>query len=219
MNHLKIVVFLVVLAMLPFVALACWLCKPLTPHVAAFLEPWYDDILGRFALMAVVNTKSGMITDMDATPVVEAAAYRHHGRVRSMNESFSIANGDSATSTIRVLRVWSGWRIEEVLISSPDIGTTTAADIGLYKVAADGGAVVDADFFASALSLSGGAHVKVDITREQAVITPANADTRIWEQLGLTADPQIWYDVTLTLTGAADAAGVGDLTVRYVDGT
>lgn len=168
---------------------------------------------------AVVLTKSGLVTDLDALPVDLVSAYRTHGRLREMNESFSIANGDSIGSIYRVLRVWSGWRVSDLRINSPDIGTTGISDVGLYKTAADGGAVVDADFFSSALSLSGGALADVSIARESAVITPANADTRIWEQLGLTEDPKIWYDVALTLTAASDAAGVGDMTLRYVDGT
>lgn len=169
--------------------------------------------------MAVVATKSTMITNQDATPVVEAPAYQHHGRLREMVESFSIANGDSIGSTYRVLRVWSGWRISDLVLDSPDIGTTTIADFGLYQTAENGGAVVDADFFASAQSLKDGAVANTSIARESGVITIANADTRIWEQLGLSSDPKVWYDVTATLTAAADAAGEAGLRLRYVDGT
>lgn len=169
--------------------------------------------------MAVVATKSTMITNMDATPVVESPAYQHHGRLREMAESFSIANGDSIASVYRVLRVWSGWRVSDLVLDSPDIGTTTIADFGLYQSAENGGAVADVDFFASAQSLKDGALANTSIARENAVITPANADTRIWEQLGLTEDPKRWYDVAATLTGAADAAGEVGLRLRYVDGS
>jgi hypothetical protein len=93
------------------------------------------------------------------------------------------------------------------------------ASVGLYKAAQHGGTVVDVDFFASLLSLKDGALANTDITRENAVITPTNAGQRLWEQLGLTADPKQWYDVALTLTGAADAAGVVGLRCTYVDGT
>lgn len=215
----EVVELLLVMLVLSFIGLIGLVSKPLADKLAAPFEFYADRLMERFCFFAVVNTKSGMVTDFDATPVDLVAAYRHHGRLREMNESFSIANGDSATSVLRVLRVWSGWRVSSLVLNAPDIGTTTAADVGLYKVAADGGAVVDADFFASAQALNAGPYANLDITRENAVITPANADQRIWEQLGLSADPQLWYDVALTLTGAADAAGVGDLTLRYVDGT
>ena len=69
--------------------------------------------------------------------------------------------------------------------------------------------MVDVDFFASALSLSGGALNGTDITFEAAaaggLIT--NAEKRVWEALGLTADPFKEYDIALTLTAAADATG------------
>lgn len=168
---------------------------------------------------AVVAVSSTLITNADAQPVVETPAYQAHGRVRQLIESVSIANGDSVGSVYRTLRVWSGWRVDELLIDAPDIGTTTVADVGLYKTAQNGGAVVDADFFASLLVLNAGALAKVDIARESGVITIANADKRIWEQLGLTVDPKIWYDVALTLTGAADAAGELGLRCNYVDGS
>ena len=170
--------------------------------------------------MGVEHRKSTSVTGMDAAPVTEAPAYQHHGRLRESADFGSIVNADSIGSTIRILRVWSGWRVSELLIDAPDIGTTTVADVGLYKPAAQGGAVVDADFFASALSLKDGALAKVDITRENtATITIANAHKRLWEQLGLTSDPKCWYDVALTLTAAADAGGDVGLRLRYVDGT
>lgn len=167
--------------------------------------------------MAVTHTKSDMITNLDASPVVESPAYQNHGRLREMIETDEIDNGDSVGSTRRFLRVWSGWRVSELLVDSDDIGTTTAADVGLYDV--NGGAVVDADFFASALVLNAGALSKVDITRESAVVDIANAHKRLWEQLGLSSDPKKWYDVATTLTGAADAGGTVTLRCRYVDGT
>jgi hypothetical protein len=58
----------------------------------------------------------------------------------------AITSGDDIASTYRMFRVPSNAVMTDLKIYSPDIGTTTIADIGLY--AADGGAVVDADFFA-----------------------------------------------------------------------
>lgn len=206
---------LVLLALLPFVAYYLLLA-------IGERRKWWTvrGFFGAFGQAgAVVALSSEMITDLDEAGVDLVPAYRTHGRLREMAESFSVANGDSIGSTYRVFRVWSGWRVSALILDTPDIGTTGIADFGLYKTAADGGAVVDADFFASAQSLSGGALANTDITRENAVITPANADKRIWEQLGLTADPLIWYDVVATLTAASDAAGEAGLRLRYVDGT
>jgi len=78
--------------------------------------------------------------------------------------------------------------------------------------------VVDADFFASALSLNGGALSKSEQIFESGVITIANSEKMIWEHLGLAADPQLTYDVALTLTADADATGIPLLECDYVVG-
>jgi hypothetical protein len=105
--------------------------------------------------------------------------------------------------------------VSDLRIYAPDIGTTTAADIGIYRTAKDGGAVVDADFFASALVLNAGALNGTDVLHESAVFTIANSGQELWQALGLTSDPSVFYDITMTLTGAADATGVVKLITRY----
>ena len=94
--------------------------------------------------------------------------------------------------------------------------TAGAFDIGLYRTTADAGAVVNAAFFASAVSLNGGALSKSDVTLESTVVSVANAAKPVWENLSLTSDPSVDYDVTLTLTGAADATGTALIEVEYV---
>jgi hypothetical protein len=159
--------------------------------------------------MAVVNLKSTAITNATATPRVPVSVGLAHGNVRRDQGFAVITSGDSIASIYRLVRVRSSDYLDQFLVYSPDIGTTTAGDVGLYRTNDDGGAVVDVDFFASALSLSGGALNGVDISFESGaaggLIT--NAEKRVWECLGLTADPGITYDVALTLTGAADASG------------
>lgn len=170
--------------------------------------------------MAVVNTLFTGLTNLDAAQATLAPAYQMHGRLRETIGTVEAANGDSIGSTYRLCRVWSGWRISDVILDSDDIGTTTVADFGLYDIAAvNAGAVVDADFFGSAVSLKDGALSNSNITHESAVVDIANRHKRLWENLGLTVDPKKWYDVVATLTGAADAAGTITLRVRYVDGT
>lgn len=164
--------------------------------------------------MAVVNTKSTTITNLDAAQVVRAKAFANGAPLKEWIETAAIANGDSVGSTIRFFRVPSWIRVSELLVDSADIGTTTAADIGLYRTAADGGAVVDADFFASAFSLAGGAVANSQAAHESAVVAVTDYGKRIWEQLGLSSDPQVYYDVVMTLTGAADAAGNPALRLR-----
>jgi hypothetical protein len=75
--------------------------------------------------------------------------------------------------------------------------------------------VQDADFFASALVLNAGAINGTDVLHEAAVFTIANSGKELWDALGLTSDPSVFYDVTMTLTGAADATGTVKLIGRY----
>src|SRR5690349_8564496 len=98
--------------------------------------------------MAVVTIKSTAITNADATPLVMNGAHIEKGNERVSRAVVAIGNGDSVGSTYRVARVRSSDKVNSILFWAPDIGTTTAADVGLYDTAAAGGAVVDADFFA-----------------------------------------------------------------------
>lgn len=170
--------------------------------------------------MAVVTLKSTAITNMDATPAVLNSANNSNGNIRESQGLAAIGNGDSVGSTYRVARIRSSARVSSIKVWAPDIGTTTAADFGLYDTAANGGAVVDADFFASAVALNAGPYVALDVTFEAGAAggNIANAEQRIWEALGLTVDPYKDYDVALTLTGAADAAGTTLVRVQHVDG-
>lgn len=166
--------------------------------------------------MAVVAIKSAQITNRDATPRVINNPRVTSGVKQVALDTAVITNGDSVASTYRIAQVPSRAIVTAIRISAPDIGTTTAADVGLYRTTLDGGAVVDADFFASAVSLNAGAISKSDVTFESGVFTLANGAKPLWEALGLTADPGYDYDIALTLTGAADATGTALVEIEYV---
>ena len=165
--------------------------------------------------MAVVAVKSTLITNADATPAVHNSPRVDGGFERIEVATAAITSGDSIDSTYRMFRVPSNAVMTDLRIYSPDIGTTTISDIGLYRTAKDGGAVVDADFFASALSLKDGAINGTDVLHESAVFSIANSGKELWDALGLTSDPSVFYDVAFTLTAAADATGTVKLIGRY----
>lgn len=165
--------------------------------------------------MAVVAVKSTLITNADATPVVLNNPRVDGGFERVSVAAAAITSGDSIGSTYRMFRVPSNAVMTDLRIYAPDIGTTTISDIGLYDTAAAGGAVVDADFFASALSLKDGALNGTDVLHEAGVFTIANGGKELWDALGLTSDPHKFYDVALTLTGAADATASVKLVGRF----
>lgn len=166
--------------------------------------------------MAVVNAKSQIITDLDAVPVVKTNPLERDGKVRSMFGTAEFASSDD-TSVARVLRVPSSARVDFLRYASDDLGTGGTIHIGLHRTTADGGAVVDADFFASALDVDTAAVAWTDITYESAVVAIENAGKALWEQLGLSSDPAVDYDVTVTRNAAAGTGTVA-LKMQYVYG-
>jgi hypothetical protein len=165
--------------------------------------------------MAVVAVKSTLITNADALPAVLNSPRVDGGFERIEVATAAITSGDNTGSTYRMFRVPSNAVVTDLRIYSPDIGTTTISDIGLYRTAKDGGAVVDADFFASALSLKDGALNGTDVLHESAVFSIANSGKELWDALGLTSDPSVFYDVAFTLTADADATATVKLIGRY----
>jgi len=168
--------------------------------------------------MAVVNTKSTIVTNADAAPVDLTPAYVSHGRLRSQVAKVEVAVADDNASVFRLFRVWSGWRIEKIEIGSDALGTAAAYEVGVYQTAENGGAVVDADEFASAVSLVG-ATVMTDVTYEAVATEIDKIEQPLWERIGLTADSKRWYDIALTATTAGDAAGTIAGRITYVDGS
>lgn len=162
--------------------------------------------------MAVVAVKSTAVTNATATPRVQNTPGLEGGVVvRAVNGNVAVANGDSANSVYRFGKVRSSDYIDRIRVVSADIGTTTAGTLGLHDLLShsNGGTVVDADLFTGTITLNAGA-IDTDFTftaagDEAALYT--NSEKRVWELLGLTSDPGKEYDVSLTLTGAADAAG------------
>ncbi len=68
-----------------------------------------------------------------------------------------------------------------------------------------GGHLVSQALFASAQSIATASATGINARFEADDV--ANVEKRIWELLGLTADPNLEYDVALTLTAAISASG------------
>ncbi len=163
--------------------------------------------------MAAENLKSGYITNREATPSVLSNS--QGGEVRRAWGVVEAAGGD-AGSTYRFCSIPSNARAITVRFASDDLsGAGATMDIGLYQTPANGGAVVDADFFASALDVATTAVAFTDITYERAATRIADAEKPLWEQLGLTADSQRDYDVT-GVSAVAAATGTMYVLVEYV---
>lgn len=165
--------------------------------------------------MAVVTLKSATVTNRDATPPVINDNRLERGLCRSSIGSVPAANGDSIGSKYIVAAIPATAIVRKVLISNAAI-TSGAADVGVYRNTADGGAVVDADFFGSAVSIAT-AQNNVDITGESAVYTIDKREQPLWQAVGLSSNPGGTLDVVLTLTAATTAGGLVGLIVEYTD--
>lgn len=167
--------------------------------------------------MAIVDRNSSYITNRNATPrVINQAASR--GDLKEGIGYIAAATDDSATSVFRITTVPSNARISEILVTAADFTTAGAINVGLHRTTADGGAVVDADLFASAVDMSGGPFTNLDVTREAGTTNwaLANAENMLWQALGLTADPGIEYDVTATISTNFNGGSGLLFKVRYV---
>ena len=169
--------------------------------------------------MAVdLTLKSVQLTNAAASPPVlnspqnggEGIVREVFGHIASVTASLSI------TSVIRFVRVPSNARISSVRIQS---GAQTAGkvDVGIYQTAANGGAVVDADLFGSAVDLAS-AVKSTEIVDESGELTIAEMGKPLWEVLGLSADPCRDYEVAATVvtTDVTTGTGAVGLTVKYV---
>ena len=165
--------------------------------------------------MAVANTKSTHITNADATPPTLTNSHISNAVKREAVGTVEVAAADDDGSVYRLARVPSSARVSTVQLACDALTGATVADIGLYKTAKEGGAVVDADLFASNVDISAGVAF-TDYTYEATATNIVQVEKRLWELLGLTADPQIDYDVCVTLDTAGSGAGTLAMRVEYV---
>ena len=165
----------------------------------------------------MADIDSTLISNRAATPRVANEPY-NDARMKTTGVGIvEVTTSTDAADEIRFCRVRSNAVIKNVLVSSDAAITSGAMDIGIYRTDDDGGAVVDADFFASALAVGSGLTLS-NATHESAVYGIEDRDKPLWEALGLSADSQVWYDVVGTVTTEMGAGGTICLEVEYVDG-
>lgn len=160
--------------------------------------------------MAVVTTKSAAITARDTNAIANGGLVG--AKVLRSIGSVAVANGDSIASKLILVSLPSNVIIHSIQLSCSAI-TSAAADVGLYRATADGGAVVDVDAFAAAQSIA----TALNNLQLRGLIdaNKITIERRLWEIAGLSADSNTHYDVVATLTAAATAAGTVNLTVEY----
>ncbi|MBI1406169.1 MAG: hypothetical protein GC145_08600 [Caulobacter sp.] len=167
--------------------------------------------------MAIANSKSTAISNRDSSPRVPSPAHLVRGPLFEAVGTAEVAAADDNGSVYRMARLRSSDRVSQIRVWSDAITGGTAFDLGLYRTADDGGAAVDDDLFASALDFSS-AVGGTDVTYEAAASNHDKIEKRLWELLGLSADPQIDYDLAFTADTVGSAAGTVSLRVRFTGG-
>jgi len=161
--------------------------------------------------MSTANTKSTAITNADASPRVANNSFFADGEGRYSVGYCAKLAGDGNNSVYRFFRVPSNARIHSLSMLSDALAGATAADVGIYDTAANGGAAVAQHAYAQ------GVDIHLGYTTPSSVFqkTAANLEKRVWEDAGLSVDPFKEFDLCVTLTTAGGAAGNIGLMLSY----
>ena len=168
--------------------------------------------------MAVVTVKSGSITNRDATPPVLSNDYLTRSLVYHAGGICTVTNGDSIASAYKFCSVPSNAFLIAAILSNDAI-TGASATFDLYDTTANGGLIVPTTgtkFISDAISIATAATDKFILgSGASPGDTNPNGEKRVWEILGLSADPVKLYDCVMTLTVAATATGVCSFNVLF----
>lgn len=169
--------------------------------------------------MAVdLTLKSTAITNREATPrVLNNPGSGAPGILRAVQGYFaSVTAALSITSVIRLCEIDAHAVVHSVTFASA-AQAAGKFDIGLYRTNADGGAVVDQDFFATAVDCAS-AVVLTDETNESTTNTIAKQNQPLWQAAGVTTEPTpgTMYDVAATVVTTDITTGTGAIGVKVL---
>lgn len=117
-------------------------------------------------------------------------------------------NGDGAGTILRHASVPSNMIVRDILLSCEAMGAGATIDVGAYFTEdhPQSGAVIDADFFASAVGVSASLK-KVSVVDESGSNTLDKQEMPLYQALGLAVDPICKIDICSTVVGPIAADG------------
>ena len=160
--------------------------------------------------MAVVNTKSTEVSNLDSAVQTLNPAGTSHARSYSKVATVETAAADDDGSVYRFFRVHSSWVILSLVIYCDAITSGTDFDVGLYQTAANGGAVVDADAYINTIDLSSALRSGTEVRYGGANGGANGVETvgqKVWQNAALSADSNRYYDICATGNTVGSAAG------------
>ena len=167
-----------------------------------------------------LTLKSTAITNREATPrVANNPGSGSAGTVRSVQGYLaSVTAALSITSIIRMVEV-DAYAIVDALEFQSAAQTAGKFDIGLYRTNTDGGAVVDADFFASVVDCASAVAI-TGVLNESTTNSIAKQYLPLWNAAGVSTAPPpgTKYDIALTVVTTDVTTGTGAVGIkcRYV---
>lgn len=154
--------------------------------------------------MATETLYSTAHTNARAVPRTPNSSFTEGGILRTSRGSVTVTSGTTTGSIYHLVELPADARVVSVKFNNPAGSASSAFDVGVYRTPGDGGAVVDADMFASALACTN-ANVDLDITGESTVYTNAKREQALWQAAGLSANPGGLLSIAATNT-ATNAA-------------
>lgn len=169
--------------------------------------------------MGIANTKCTTVTNLDATPATLNDKRLMGGILKEQVGTVEIAAADDNNSVYRVGRVHSSWRISDIIRYNDAITSGTDFDVGLYDTAANGGAVINVNAFADAVSLASASVTGTnDLYEAGSDVGVEDIEQEVWQMAGLSSDPNKFMDVCYTGVTVGSGAGTLSVKIRYVDG-
>lgn len=172
--------------------------------------------------------KSTFITNRDATPKVLSDSFLVGGQYEEVIGSVLVGAADTAKSFYRLVTVPSNARVSEIWWQADAIGSSgsTSLDVGVFypTTIPQGGAnflantlagtLISSSIFATALTAAAPVAL-TQITNQSLNYLIPNQELPLWQVLGLTADPEIDFDLGFSVRVATLAAGYVGLKCKY----
>lgn len=167
---------------------------------------------------------SAEITNLRNSPPGMAESDDLGGHLRVATGFLAVGTADIDAGDILVMtRLPSNASIKSIVLYNTDVDAdatpTIAADVGLYL---PDGTAVDVDLYADGVTTLQAANLTGSDVRFQDASTALVSDinNKIWEDLGLTADPHLSYDLAITIATVAATAAAGTVAwkIEYTNG-
>lgn len=164
--------------------------------------------------MAVVNVKSVIVSNYDAQPRILTSGFIAGSNDTIFTGIVTCGATDSANSVYRIGYIHSGTLVSDIYIQNDANTGGTSYKFGVALSTFDGGGLPVAgsdSIFATVVTMAAARNVWTAILNPSILAAgglPANNNLRVWELLGLAADPFKEYHLIMTAVTPGTGGGV-----------